>query len=97
MLLVALALRTLPLRESTQRLPVDFIGLGMLITWVGCLQIDRGHPPRGALGERQPRGRLGEALALGLPLRVEQGPQAVEVRREVHGAGSTAHSVPAAP
>ena len=37
--LVALALRTLRVPESTQRLPVDFIGLGMLITWVGALQI----------------------------------------------------------
>jgi DHA2 family multidrug resistance protein len=44
-MLVALALRTLPLHESTQRLPVDFIGLGMLITWVGSLQImlDKGE------------------------------------------------------
>ena len=44
-LLVALALRTLPLKESTQRLPVDFIGLGLLITWVGSLQImlDKGE------------------------------------------------------
>src|SRR6185312_15934524 len=44
-LLVALALRTLPLHESTQRLPVDFIGLGMLIVWVGSLQImlDKGQ------------------------------------------------------
>ena len=39
MLLVALALRTLPLREMTQRLPVDFVGLGMLVIWVGALQI----------------------------------------------------------
>jgi DHA2 family multidrug resistance protein len=44
-LLVVLALRTLPLKESTQRLPVDFIGLGMLITWIGALQImlDKGQ------------------------------------------------------
>ncbi len=44
-LLVVVALRTLPLRESTQRLPVDFIGLGLLITWVGSLQImlDKGE------------------------------------------------------
>ena len=44
-MLVALALRTLRVPESTQRLPVDFIGLGMLITWVGSLQImlDKGE------------------------------------------------------
>jgi len=44
-LLVMLAMRTLPLHESTRRLPVDFIGLGMLIVWVGSLQImlDKGQ------------------------------------------------------
>ena len=44
-LLVVVALRTLPLKESTQRLPVDFVGLGLLITWVGSLQImlDKGQ------------------------------------------------------
>ena len=44
-LLVVVALRTLPLKESTQRLPVDFVGLGLLITWVGSLQImlDKGE------------------------------------------------------
>jgi DHA2 family multidrug resistance protein len=44
-ILVAVALRTLPLKESTQRLPVDFVGLGLLITWVGSLQImlDKGQ------------------------------------------------------
>jgi DHA2 family multidrug resistance protein len=44
-LLVLLAVRTLPLKESTQRLPVDFVGLGLLITWVGSLQImlDKGQ------------------------------------------------------
>src|SRR5215469_10264904 len=38
-LLVLLALRTLPLKETTTRLPVDFVGLGLLVTWVGALQI----------------------------------------------------------
>jgi DHA2 family multidrug resistance protein len=44
-LLVTLALRTLPLKESTQRVPVDFIGLTLLIVWVGSLQImlDKGE------------------------------------------------------
>lgn len=44
-LLVIVALRTLPLKESTQRLPVDFVGLGLLITWVGSLQVmlDKGQ------------------------------------------------------
>jgi DHA2 family multidrug resistance protein len=43
--LVAVALRTLPRKDATQRLPVDFVGLGMLITWVGSLQImlDKGE------------------------------------------------------
>jgi DHA2 family multidrug resistance protein len=38
-LLVLLAQRTLPKGDETHRLPVDFIGLGLLITWVGALQI----------------------------------------------------------
>jgi DHA2 family multidrug resistance protein len=44
-ILVTFALRTLPLKESTQRLPVDFVGLGLLIAWVGALQImlDKGE------------------------------------------------------
>ncbi len=44
-LLVFIALRTLPRKDLTQRLPVDFIGLGMLITWVGAMQImlDKGE------------------------------------------------------
>ena len=44
-LLVLVALRTLPLKEATQRLPVDFVGLGLLIAWVGSLQImlDKGQ------------------------------------------------------
>jgi DHA2 family multidrug resistance protein len=44
-LLVALALRTLPRKDETQRLPVDFVGLGLLITWVGSLQVmlDKGE------------------------------------------------------
>ena len=44
-LLVMLALRTLPRKDFTQKLPVDFIGLGMLITWVGAMQImlDKGE------------------------------------------------------
>jgi DHA2 family multidrug resistance protein len=44
-LLVAVALRTLPLRETTYRQPVDFIGLGLLILWVGAMQImlDKGE------------------------------------------------------
>jgi DHA2 family multidrug resistance protein len=44
-LLVLLASRTLRIPETIQRLPVDFIGLGMLITWVGSLQImlDKGE------------------------------------------------------
>jgi DHA2 family multidrug resistance protein len=44
-LLVLLALRTLPYTDVTRRLPVDFIGLGMLITWVGSMQImlDKGE------------------------------------------------------
>jgi DHA2 family multidrug resistance protein len=44
-MLVVLATRTLRIPESTQRLPVDFIGLGMLITWVGAMQImlDKGE------------------------------------------------------
>jgi DHA2 family multidrug resistance protein len=44
-LLVAVGLRTLPLKESTFRQPVDFVGLGLLIVWVGSLQImlDKGQ------------------------------------------------------
>jgi DHA2 family multidrug resistance protein len=38
-LLVFVALRTLPQKDVTQRLPVDFVGLGLLILWVGSLQI----------------------------------------------------------
>jgi DHA2 family multidrug resistance protein len=45
LLLVAVALRTLPRKDVTERLPVDFVGLGLLITWVGALQImlDKGE------------------------------------------------------
>jgi DHA2 family multidrug resistance protein len=44
-LLVLLASRTLPLKETTTRQPVDFVGLALLITWVGSLQImlDKGE------------------------------------------------------
>src|ERR1700761_950756 len=44
-LLVLLASRTLNIKETLKRLPVDFIGLGLLITWVGSLQImlDKGE------------------------------------------------------
>jgi DHA2 family multidrug resistance protein len=44
-LMVALALRTLPLKETTFRQPIDFVGLGLLIVWVGSLQImlDKGQ------------------------------------------------------
>ncbi|MDB5460527.1 MAG: emrB [Caulobacteraceae bacterium] len=44
-LLVLLALRTLPFKDVTQRLPVDFVGLGLLIIWVGAMQImlDKGE------------------------------------------------------
>jgi DHA2 family multidrug resistance protein len=44
-MLVALALRTLKVPETIRRQPVDFIGLGMLVTWVGALQImlDKGE------------------------------------------------------
>ncbi len=38
-LLVMLALRTLPRKETLQRVPVDFVGLCLLILWVGALQI----------------------------------------------------------
>ncbi|HUO21645.1 MAG TPA: DHA2 family efflux MFS transporter permease subunit [Caulobacteraceae bacterium] len=38
-LLVMLASRTLPKNDVTHRLPVDFIGLGLLVLWVGALQI----------------------------------------------------------
>jgi DHA2 family multidrug resistance protein len=38
-LLVLLALRTLPRKEVIQRVPVDFVGLCLLILWVGALQI----------------------------------------------------------
>ena len=38
-LLVMLASRTLPRKEATQRVPIDFVGLGLLILWVGALQI----------------------------------------------------------
>ena len=43
--LVVLALRTLPQKDMTKRLPIDFIGLGLLITWVGAMQImlDKGE------------------------------------------------------
>jgi DHA2 family multidrug resistance protein len=44
-LLVAFAVRNLPRKDFTERKPVDFIGLGMLITWVGSMQImlDKGE------------------------------------------------------
>ena len=45
LMLVVLASRTLNIKETLQRLPVDFIGLGLLITWVGALQVmlDKGQ------------------------------------------------------
>jgi DHA2 family multidrug resistance protein len=44
-LLVFIALRTLPRKDVTQRLPVDFVGLGLLILWVGAMQVmlDKGE------------------------------------------------------
>jgi DHA2 family multidrug resistance protein len=44
-MLVALAMRTLPMKDTTFRQPIDFIGLGLLVTWVGALQImlDKGQ------------------------------------------------------
>jgi DHA2 family multidrug resistance protein len=44
-MLVLLASRTLNIKETLQRVPVDFVGLGLLITWVGSLQImlDKGE------------------------------------------------------
>jgi DHA2 family multidrug resistance protein len=39
MLLVFFALRTVPRKDATMRLPIDFVGLGLLIVWVGALQI----------------------------------------------------------
>lgn len=44
-LLTLLALRTLPKKDVTERLPIDFVGLGLLILWVGALQImlDKGE------------------------------------------------------
>jgi DHA2 family multidrug resistance protein len=44
-LLVLFALRNLPRKDFTERKPVDFIGLGLLITFVGSLQImlDKGE------------------------------------------------------
>ena len=44
-LLVFIALRTLPLKDILRRVPVDFIGLALLITWVGAMQImlDKGE------------------------------------------------------
>jgi DHA2 family multidrug resistance protein len=44
-LLVALALRTLPRKDATERLPIDYVGLGLLILWVGAMQImlDKGE------------------------------------------------------
>src|SRR6201996_4247891 len=44
-LLVLLASRTLNIKETLKRPPVDFIGLGLLITWVGSLQVmlDKGE------------------------------------------------------
>ena len=62
---------------------------------VGRLQIHRGHSPRGALGERQLRGCLREPVPLGFALGAEERTQAVQVRRKIHGAGSTAHSLAA--
>lgn len=43
--LVLVALRTLPRKDLLQKLPVDFVGLGLLITWVGSLQVllDKGE------------------------------------------------------
>ena len=38
-LLVMLALRALPRKDVLERKPVDFVGLGLLILWVGSLQI----------------------------------------------------------
>jgi DHA2 family multidrug resistance protein len=44
-LLVFVALRTLPRKDLLTRLPVDFVGLGLLILWVGAMQImlDKGE------------------------------------------------------
>jgi DHA2 family multidrug resistance protein len=44
-ILVFVALRTLPRKDFTERKPVDFIGLGLLILWVGAMQImlDKGE------------------------------------------------------
>jgi DHA2 family multidrug resistance protein len=44
-LLCLLALRTLPRKDFTERQPIDFVGLGLLILWVGSLQImlDKGE------------------------------------------------------
>src|SRR6201996_291444 len=43
--LVAVAPRPLPRKDFPARLPVDFIGLGLLVTWVGAMQImlDKGE------------------------------------------------------
>ncbi len=38
-LLALLAMRTLPRKDVTEHKPVDFVGLGLLILWVGALQI----------------------------------------------------------
>ena len=38
-LLVLLALRALPRKDELEHKPVDFVGLGLLILWVGSLQI----------------------------------------------------------
>jgi DHA2 family multidrug resistance protein len=44
-ILVLIALRTIPFKDLLTRLPVDFIGLGLLVVWVGALQImlDKGE------------------------------------------------------
>jgi DHA2 family multidrug resistance protein len=45
MALAIIALRTLPFRQVLVRKPIDFVGLGLLIVWVGALQImlDKGE------------------------------------------------------
>jgi DHA2 family multidrug resistance protein len=45
LVLVLFAWRTVPRKDAIQKLPIDFVGLGLLILWVGALQImlDKGQ------------------------------------------------------